>query len=305
MSKILFIRKFKNPSGGQIKVKDYFTHCLRHSEIDPYLYFTPDSDWASNSFWQLAPRGRIVFDVNLKEYDAVFLGGRDWDYLPEIPGALPVINYIQHVKHADPDDKRFQYLRRPAWRICVSQEVAAAIAPHTNGEICVIDNGISLELFNANASKIENSILIWARKNPVLGGKIFAALHKKKYRVRLLNDYLPREEFARCLQESDVFVALPHETEGFYLPALEAMACGCAVICSDAVGNRSFCLSEETCLMPAFDAPDEHLSMIARLLEQPVLKHAVRQRGLAKAKTFTLDAERQAFDHLLAKIFRH
>ena len=41
--------------------------------------------------------------------------------------------------------------------------------------------------------------------------------------------------------------------EGFCLPPLEAMATGGAVVCTDAHGNRDFCVDGENCLMPEPD----------------------------------------------------
>ena len=38
--------------------------------------------------------------------------------------------------------------------------------------------------------------------------------------------------------------------EGFALPPLEAMATGAAVVCTDAHGNRDFCVDGVNCLMP-------------------------------------------------------
>ena len=302
MQKILFVRKFKKPSGGQLKVRDYFEHCLYHPSLKPYLYFTPDSDWQASSFWNFVPKDRLVDKAEPQYYEFIFLAGRDWEYVPEIPATCRVINYIQHVKHAEASDKRHEFLRRPAWRICVSEEVAAAISPFAAGEVSVIKNGIPLELFRPDTPKQKNSILILARKNPDLGVKLFETLKEQNRQAGLLIDYISREEFAQRLRESDIFVALPHETEGFYLPALEAMASGCAVICSDAVGNRSFCRHEETCLMPAYDDYEEHLQMIEKLLANFDLKETIRRRGLQSAPTFSLETERKTFYDLLNQV---
>jgi len=303
VQKILFVRKFKKPSGGQFKVRDYFAHCRHHPELAPYLYFTPDSKWQSGGFWREVPEDRIVKEANLEKYDFIFLAGRDWEYVPEIPRDLRIINYIQHVKHADPGDRRFQYLRRPAWRICVSKEVAAAIAPFATGEISVIANGIPLELFAA-APKHENSVFILANKNPALGAKLFEALQPRNRRVSLNVDFIAREDLARRMKTCDIFVALPNRTEGFYLPALEAMASGCAVVCSDAVGNRSFCMHEKTCLMPAFDDAEDYLQMIEKLLAPSALKETIRRRGREIAPTFSLESERKNFYVLLEKFLK-
>ena len=48
-----------------------------------------------------------------------------------------------------------------------------------------------------------------------------------------------------------VTVLVPNPKEGFYLPAVEAMAAGTLVVCPDCVGNRAFCLDEVNCLRPA------------------------------------------------------
>jgi glycosyltransferase involved in cell wall biosynthesis len=42
--------------------------------------------------------------------------------------------------------------------------------------------------------------------------------------------------------------------EGFALPPLEAMATGAAVVCTDAHGNRDFCVDGVNCLMPEANA---------------------------------------------------
>jgi glycosyltransferase involved in cell wall biosynthesis len=302
-SKILFVRKFKKPSGGQFKVRDYFRHCMAHPKLEPLLYFTPDTDAAeARAFWEFVPRENIVDTLALESYDLLFLAGRDWEYLPAIPARARVLNYIQHVKLAERSDKRFAHLSRPAWRICVSEEVAAAITPHAVGEIHVIKNGIPLELFSTSREKQKGSIFIWARKNPTLGERLFQALHAQGVPAELLIDLIPREQFAERLQTSEIFAALPHETEGFYLPALEAMAAGCAVVCSDAVGNRGFCRHEETCLMPAFDDAAAHLDMIARLQNDAALSEKLRGHALKTAQEYALSYEREAFHRLIGRL---
>ncbi len=302
-TKILFIRKFKKPSGGQFKVRDYFRHCLAHPQLEPHLYLMPDSDeMEARSFWDFVPSSNIANTLAPGNYDLLFLAGRDWEYVPEIPQHTRVINYIQHVKHAERGDKRFQYLSRPAWRVCVSEEVAAAIAPYAAGEIHVIKNGIPLEMFSMTRDKEKDSIFIWARKNPALGQRLFEKLQARGLRVEVLIDLIPREEFAARLRASEIFVALPHETEGFYLPALEAMAAGCAVVCSDAIGNRGFCKHEDTCLMPAYDDEAAHSRMIERLLHEPILQETLRRNGKNMAQEYALAREREAFYRLVDRL---
>jgi glycosyltransferase involved in cell wall biosynthesis len=299
MRKILFVRKFKKPSGGQIKVRDYFEHCLQHPAIAPYVYFTPDSRHAQSHLWRELPKERIVRELALEAYDALFLAGKDWELLPAGASGVKIINLVQHVKHAEARDGRFTFLSRPAYRICVSEEVFAAITPHANGPAHVIPNGVSLGTFAPNAEKARNSILIWARKNPALGRRLHATLLERGFGSALLVDYLPREHFAEALGKTDIFVALTNPSEGFYLPGLEGLASGCAVVCADAVGNRGFCVHEKTCLMPKWGDYDEHVVMIERLLRDEDLKETLRRAGQMRAQTFSLQNERARFYQFL------
>lgn len=300
--KILFTRRFRKTfgnhlrtSGTHVKVRDYFMHCLQHPELEPYLYFTPDSEFEESEVWQEVPRERIVRAIALADYDALFLTGRDWKLLPKTYKGKTIINLLQSLEQCDPQHWVFRYLKKPALRICVSREIHEAILPHVATPAVTIRNGIPLELFRPALKKHDNAVLIWARKQPDLGEKLFHELQTRGHAVTLLRDYLPRARFAECLSRGDIFVCLPQPLEGFYLPALEAMASGCAVVCADAVGNREFCAHEETCLMPACGDFDDHLAMIERLLAEQALKKRLQQQAIKTAQAYSLENERAQF----------
>ena len=61
-------------------------------------------------------------------------------------------------------------------------------------------------------------------------------------------------EVTELLNQASVFVQTSVH-EGFCLPALEAMAAGTPVVCTDANGNRDFCRHEVNCLMVEADPP--------------------------------------------------
>lgn len=306
MQKILFLRRFKKTPPGQIrtsgthiKIRDYFLHCLHHPRLDPYLYFTPDSDLEAGDVWQEIPQERIVRTIELATYDLLFLTGRDWRFLPrKLPGKQ-VINLLQSLEQCESQHPAFRYLKRPAYRICVSPAIRETIMPHANGPAVVINYGIPLELFAPGPQKIPGSIAIWAKKNPAFGTRLAEALGSRGHPNRLMVDFLPRTEFARVLAESDILIALSQFPEGFYLPALEGMASGCAVVCADAVGNRGFCLNRETCMMPKFDDLDDYLRMIELLLEDAELRERIRRGGLKMAATYTMEKERENFYRFL------
>jgi glycosyltransferase involved in cell wall biosynthesis len=78
------------------------------------------------------------------------------------------------------------------------------------------------------------------------------------------------EQVAELFSEATVFVQTSTH-EGFCLPALESMATGGAVVCTDAHGNRDFCVDGENCLMPEADV-ESVSGAIARLLADPELR---------------------------------
>jgi glycosyltransferase involved in cell wall biosynthesis len=92
--------------------------------------------------------------------------------------------------------------------------------------------------------------VVLAFKDPPLGRAIARRLNGSGYRVRLLDRPLPRAGLLDAMADARVSVHLPASVEGAYMPALESMALGTAVVCPDAVGNRGFCRDGETCLVP-------------------------------------------------------
>ena len=73
--------------------------------------------------------------------------------------------------------------------------------------------------------------------------------------------------------------------EGFCLPPLEAMATGGAVVCTDAHGNRDFCVDGGNCLIP--EPTIESVSgAIGRLLADPALRERLGAAGIRTAADY-------------------
>jgi GT2 family glycosyltransferase/glycosyltransferase involved in cell wall biosynthesis len=73
--------------------------------------------------------------------------------------------------------------------------------------------------------------------------------------------------------------------EGFCLPLLEAMAAGCAVICTDSHGNRDFCHDGENCLL-VDDNPQAVATAITRLFGDADLRAKLVAGGLRTAAEY-------------------
>jgi len=87
-------------------------------------------------------------------------------------------------------------------------------------------------------------------------------------------------------QHASLFV-FPSRYEGFGLPVLEAMACGCPVICSD-VSSLPEVAGDAALLVAPLDV-DKLTSEITQVLRDPELHSDLRKRGLARASTFSWD----------------
>jgi GT2 family glycosyltransferase/glycosyltransferase involved in cell wall biosynthesis len=93
------------------------------------------------------------------------------------------------------------------------------------------------------------------------------------------------EEVTRLLNEATVFVQTSTH-EGFCLPALEAMATGCTVVCTDAHGNRDFCEDAANCLMAAHEIRSV-TKALARALGDSGLRERLGRAGIDTAVAYS------------------
>lgn len=92
------------------------------------------------------------------------------------------------------------------------------------------------------------------------------------------------QQVAELYARATVFVQTSTH-EGFCLPALEAMACGTTLVCTDAHGNRDFCADEVNCLMPAPD-PEAVTAALRRALTDAPLRHRLTDQGVRTASEY-------------------
>jgi glycosyltransferase involved in cell wall biosynthesis len=105
------------------------------------------------------------------------------------------------------------------------------------------------------------------------------------------------DEVGQLFSEATVFVQTSSH-EGFCLPALESMATGGAVVCTDAHGNRDFCHDGENCLMPAAETRAVS-DAIARLLADEQLRERLGQAGIETAAEYAWERRIGALEAFL------
>lgn len=105
------------------------------------------------------------------------------------------------------------------------------------------------------------------------------------------------EQIAELLAQATVFVQTSTH-EGFCLPVLESMATGGAVVCTDAHGNRDFCVDGENCLMPMPDRASVSTA-IKRLLDDDRLREQLGSAGIETAGEYAWERRIDALEAFL------
>ena len=120
----------------------------------------------------------------------------------------------------------------------------------------------------------------------VEGGAFSGAADATGGGVRLLGRVSDAE--LRGLYENALCLLFPSRYEGFGIPPLEAMWCGCPVLAARAGAVPEVC--GDAALWFAAEGAETPASALARLLEEPGLADNLRAAGLARAKLYSWDA---------------
>ena len=294
---MLFHREFHGYSGGHGKVWDYFRHVGAHPAWQALVHLAEGAAREGNPWLDAGIVPQPAWQP--EHADALFLAGADWQMHPQDLPNLPVINLIQGVRHADPDLPLHAFLARPAIRICVGQPVADAIgaSDKVRGPVFVINSGIDVAAGVPLAERVRD-VFIAAQKQPALGERIAETLRSAGIDAEHQSDWLPRAELLSRMRQARVAITLPLPREGFYLPGLEAMASGCAVVMPDAIGNRAYAVPGHNALVPDMEA-NAIATAAHNLLRNPSALQAMADAGIATAACHGMAQERAALYRIL------
>lgn len=99
--------------------------------------------------------------------------------------------------------------------------------------------------------------------------------------------YLKDSEIANLFRVASCFL-LTSLHEGFCLPALEAMACGCPLVITRADGNEEFCRDRGNCLLTTRDVT-QIAETVIEVLRNKVLAKELILAGVDTAKAYNWD----------------
>ncbi len=228
-----------------------------------------------------------------------------------IPRGIPVY-FVQDIetsyypdheraRHAVLDSYRpeFRYMTISSWNRDRLRELGL--------DAELIPPGIDLETFRPRTElpRREDMALAVGRSNPLKNFPLtmasWRALEEPRPELCLfgIEPELVQEDGVRYVDSPDdehlnelfcqatVFVQTSIH-EGFALPPLEAMATGAAVVCTDAHGNRDFCLDGVNCLMPEPSVASMSAA-IERVIGDPELRARLGRAGIETAQRYAWD----------------
>ena len=144
-------------------------------------------------------------------------------------------------------------------------------------------------------------VLVVGYKRPALAADVSDRLARRGVPNDLLG-FVDRAPFLALLREARVAVCLPRAREGFYLPALEAMACGCVVVTLDCVGNRGFCRDGDNCVVARPDAAGLADAVLRAVRLPRAARNGLLAGAAATVAAHSLEAERARFHAVLADV---
>lgn len=186
----------------------------------------------------------------------------------------------------------------------------------------LVPDGVNTNLFNPGSADNKDSVVVgmvyrsqlWKRmgdglealarvqaQHPEVRIKLFGESIRSRDKAALgaLNhveyEHLPSGERLRDLYRSlDIFLSPSGKEEAFGLPALEAMACGCAVVATKVGAVETYSSDEKTALHCDPGNVEQLTLAINRLLEDVTLRAELGAKAAEQAKEFGWRASAQA-----------
>jgi glycosyltransferase involved in cell wall biosynthesis len=242
-------------------------------------------------------------------------------WLASVLHGVPVY-FVQDIETSYyPDDERtrlrvlasyqteFRYLTISTW---IRDQLRALGA-----EAQLVPPGVDLVTFHARdgVARREDMVLAAGRSQPLKNFPLtlaaWHALGEPQPELRLFGsepelvrepgivyERTPSDErVGELFCEASVFVQTSTH-EGFCLPILEAMASATPVVCTDADGNRDFCVDGENCLIVA-DRAGDVAAAIRRVLGDRALRERLARAGLDTAAEFAWEPRIDALERFL------
>jgi len=152
------------------------------------------------------------------------------------------------------------------------------------GKIPIVPGGINQFHFRHDKSQAKNfHAMYYGSNRPWKGtGIIETALRGTGLKILKMEGLnTPQNQLYKLYNSASTYISAG-QVEGFNFPILEAMACGCPVICTDDGGSRDFVKDGINAIVTRRSAPDIRNAVVKLLADKP-LQQKLRIEGLKTA----------------------
>lgn len=319
-----FVTPTYRPVGGVVKIFDYVNHAvsLGYEPVIacPEAYKPGLPIFEIEHFSHIGPEGGYAFT----DLEKVAVGPHEFAFIswPTHYGVLEprlsrwtrheqVISIVQNVRWANPrwiGGYAVRLLSRPMARIMTNDVVLEAVSPYLNGtsltEVIPLGNDsgfFAKKRAGALESPVKVGYTTW--KSAVGDGVAASLAGDPGFSFRAVRNPVGWKDLRDLYHWSDVFLATPLAEEGFYMPALEAMAAGAVVVTPDAGGNMAFCRFGENCLPVGFEDVGDYVAALRDLRGRGAREiDALRRGGYEAIGRHTLEQEREMFGAFMGRL---
>ncbi len=297
-------RKHK-PVGG---VKVMYQHCMMLKDLGYEVYPLVMGEYIGNFFgYDLDLKYIQDVGYNLTKEDIVVAP----EFLPylglKFKGCTRVLfnqsqSWMYYNNRLNDDDLGKNYIELGYdYVINCSDYLCRMLKAKMNVDSTAITNGIDQDrFFPVPDKRIKGRILALSRKNPEQIKKIMRATEVLGFEFRVV-DGLTEEELIKEYQQADIFLATGYP-EGFSLPPLEAMNCGCVVVGYSGGGGDEYMIDNITALVAKNGDYDDVVKKLEKLLVNSALKERIREAGLFKSKQYSLENTKRMLNDFYSKI---
>lgn len=204
--------------------------------------------------------------------------------------------------------------------IVVAKWLKDIVDQHSKIPAQLVSNCINTDVFfDRNLDRKKHSIVFHYRSAEHKGAQYaFAVIEKlkEKYADLVVDvisiedepDFLPdycrfhrkitAEEVAEINSKTEVFMCTTI-VEGFGLPGLEAMACGCAVASTSYLGSLEYAVDGKNALLSPVRDVVAMVENVIRLFEDDELRNRIAQNGVETGKNRSLEKSAREFEKVL------
>jgi glycosyltransferase involved in cell wall biosynthesis len=234
---------------------------------------------------------------------------------------------LQYLHGSTPDrlDRRKKAFSLPIPKIAVATYLRDLVEKEGKGEFLgVIHNGIDLgeyfpsvseslrdgvgTIYGSHPAKDPETVIETlqnlSKARPDVPLRVFSGDRRPRGISRRIYLRQPTVDQARGIYSRSQVWIMASESEGFSMPILEAMACGCTVVATDCGGPKDQIVDGQNgFLVPAGDV-ERIISRVLLLLDNPGLRIRIQKNALETVRQFTWEKCVDALEATLERLAR-